>query len=52
LASIACSSEVNGPDSTTSLEIAPVRAARISSGRLVVSAKTLPAAASATSSRT
>jgi hypothetical protein len=42
--SIACSSEVNGPDSTTSVETVPVRAARMSAGGQVVSANTVPAA--------
>ena len=41
--SIACSSEVNGPDSTTSVESVPVSAAAISAGSQPVSAKTVPA---------
>ena len=47
----ACSREVNGPDSTTSVETVPVRAAITSAGRKLVSAKTLPAAAIATNNR-
>jgi hypothetical protein len=47
--SIACSRDVNGPDSTTSVEMVPVRAAATSAGSQSVSAKTVPAAAIATS---
>lgn len=43
--SIACSSEVNGPDSTTSVEIVPVSAAMISAGSAPVTAKSVPATA-------
>jgi hypothetical protein len=49
--SIACSSEVKGPDSTTSVETVPLRPARISAGSQPVSAKTAPATAIRTSSR-
>jgi hypothetical protein len=40
--SIACSSVVNGPDSTTSVETVPVSAARTSAHTSSVSAKTVP----------
>ena len=40
--SIACSSDVNGPDSTTSVEIVPVRAARTNQNTDPVTAKTAP----------
>jgi hypothetical protein len=48
--SIACSSDVNGPDSTMSTETVPVSAAATSAGKDSVSANTSPAAAIATSS--
>jgi len=49
--SIACSREVNGPDSTTSVDTVPVSAARIKAGSQSVSAKTVPPTAIATKRR-
>jgi hypothetical protein len=43
--SIACSSEVNGPDSTTSVDNVPERATTTSTQKFVVRPKTAPAAA-------
>ena len=48
--SIDCSSEVNGPDSTTSVETVPVSAASTSAGSEPVSANTVPAPAIPTKS--
>jgi hypothetical protein len=41
--SIACSREVSGPDSTTSVETVPDSAAATSAGGQVVTANTVPA---------
>ncbi len=48
---MACSSEVNGPDSITSVERVPVSAAAISAGNQPLSAKTVPAHAMRTNSK-
>jgi hypothetical protein len=42
---IACSSEVNGPDSTTSVDSVPVSATIISTTTFVVTANAIPLAA-------